>query len=52
MSVVPELMAVTKTFRQDCQRTWYQTQGGLMVTEQSLKTGGEGSDYSSKATRS
>ena len=52
MSVAPATTAavVMRTYRQDCQRIWYRTQGGSMETSQSLKTGGEGSDYFSKVT--
>jgi len=35
--------------RQDYQRTWYRTQGGLTVTKRSLKIGGGESDYPSRA---
>jgi len=36
--------------RQQHQRAWFQTWDGLMGTEQSLKTSGVESDYSSRAT--
>ena len=39
-----------RMYRQGHLRVWYQIQSGLIVTKQNLKTGGEKSDYFSRAT--